>query len=310
MNLDDCLNVYFENGERYADLLNGSIFKGEQIIRAKDLQSMDTKMPKPDAKTRQRDNLRRVIFGTRFAVVSLENQNKVDYKMPLRCMDYDIREYERQAREIGRRNKKRVRGADKISGEEYLSEFRKVDKLYPCATIVLFFGENWDGNQSLHEMIDFTDIPKTVRKYIQDYRINLIQVRQLENLDWYQSDLRQVFEVVRYAEDRNMMKEILAKDESYQHMEGDAADLIAELVHMPEIRKKKEEKRKGKKVNMCKAIYEMIEEGREEGREEGKETALITAIHNLMKNLNKTAEAAMELLGIPLEERGGYLEKL
>ena len=36
------VNRYFSDNERYADLINGCKFGGEQIIAAQDLQDMDT----------------------------------------------------------------------------------------------------------------------------------------------------------------------------------------------------------------------------------------------------------------------------
>ncbi len=51
-------------------------------------------------------------------------------------------------------------------------------------------------------------------------------------------------------------------------------------------------------------------EGRAEGRAEGRENERILSIKNIMKKLQYTAEQAMELLEIPVNERSKYLTML
>lgn len=77
-------------------------------------------------------------------------------------MAYDTAEYEKQA--AGIRRKIRKEGKH-LSGGEYLYGFSKDSKLNPVITFVLYSGaEEWDGPVSLHEMIDFTDIPQCLKE--------------------------------------------------------------------------------------------------------------------------------------------------
>lgn len=247
MKLDNCLCVYFE----------------------------DTVLPKRNATKKQRDKLRRVAFGTNFVILPLENQMKVDYQMPLRCMDYDVREYEKQSREIKRKIESAMTGREEEKGEkkqkngyneaEYLSRFGREDKLHPCATIVLYFGENWDGSKSLHEMIDFTEIPGEIKCLVQDYKINLIPVYQIRYPERYRSDLREIFALLQTIRDKKKMKELIETEERFHHMAEDAVDLIAELIQIPQLAENKEAFTKGEKVDMCKAFYDMMQDSREEG---------------------------------------------
>ena len=52
------------------------------------------------------------------------------------------------------------------------------------------------------------------------------------------------------------------------------------------------------------------EEGRAEGRQEGRKEESLSVIKNTMANANCSSDRAMELMGIPKEERGKYAEKL
>ena len=139
------------DNRRYADLINAMIFKGKQVVRAEDLTEMDTQTGmwgsaavrgKRSHKQRYRDLIKKAAFGINFAVIGIENQEEVHYLMPLRSMSYDVVEYERQAESI----RKKIRKEKGISSAELLSGFKKESRLSPCITLVLFFGETWDGS--------------------------------------------------------------------------------------------------------------------------------------------------------------------
>lgn len=77
-------------------------------------------------------------------------------------MAYDTAEYEKQAAGIRRKTRKERKH---LSGGEYLYGYSKDSKLNPVITFVLYSGaEEWDGPVSLHEMIDFTDIPQCLKE--------------------------------------------------------------------------------------------------------------------------------------------------
>lgn len=65
-----------------------------------------------------------------------------------------------------------------MSDDEFLSGFRKDDRLLPVVTVVIYFGaEEWDGPLSLHEM--YSDCSEEILRYIMDYRVNLITPNSL-----------------------------------------------------------------------------------------------------------------------------------
>lgn len=67
-------------------------------------------------------------------------------------------------------------------------------------------------------------------------------------------------------------------------------------------------------LTMCRAIEQMREEslreGMEQGRKQGMEINRAANIAALMKNLSVSVEKAMELLGIPVEERDALAKKI
>ena len=59
-----------------------------------------------------------------------------------------------------------------------------------------------------------------------------------------------------------------------------------------------------------KILKEVREEAREEGRKEGIEQSRLEIIKNIMEGLNYTAQQAMNLLNIPVDERDKLIAKL
>ena len=108
--------------------------------------------------------------------------------MPLRDMYYSVGEYEKQAAEV--RSRTRAEGR-KLKDGEYLYRFPKGSLLHPVVTIILYMGEEkWDGPRTLHEMLDFAGMPEEIRKMAPDYRMNIIDVRRMEDTGMFRTDVR------------------------------------------------------------------------------------------------------------------------
>ena len=259
---------YFYDPERFADLINGVLCSGRQVLAPSDLTDLDSQTGQfnvPDYRERQRrklkdrrrDLIRRAAFGVNFMVFGIENQEDVNYLMPLRCMSYDTGEYERQAAQIGRQI--RQQGAN--TKAEFISGFTRDSRLNPCITIVLYYGKKWDGATDLHEILDFTDIPVELRDKVNNYRICLCEIRRFENTEVFRTDLRQLFDCVRYSEEPEKLYELVANDPRYREMDADTYDMIAQYTKTNELMQIKEYGKKEGKVDMCMAITELIERG-------------------------------------------------
>lgn len=90
---------------------------------------------------------------------------------------------------------------------------------------VLYSGkEPWNGATSLHEMLDFTDIPEQLRDMTSDYRINVIEIRKLKHTEVFRTDVRQVFDFIRCSEDKKQLQELVEREVYYQYMEEDIVE--------------------------------------------------------------------------------------
>ena len=143
---------YLSDDLRYADLFNGALFGGEQIVDAAKFVEEDTKVVVSGEKKKQRtrDVIRKYGKETNYAVLGVENQEEVNYCMPFRVLEYETAEYGKQVAKVRRKN----REAKDLSTGEFLEKYRKTDKLCPCVTLVLYWGENWDGPETLKDMMN------------------------------------------------------------------------------------------------------------------------------------------------------------
>lgn len=65
---------------------------------------------------------------------------------------------------------------------EFLSGFRKGDRLTPVVTITVYWGiDIWDGPRSLHDMLEKDEPFSDIAKYVADYKLNLIAPSEIES---------------------------------------------------------------------------------------------------------------------------------
>ena len=170
-----------------------------------------------------------------------------------------------------------------LKGDEYLSRFSVEDLLKPVAVVVIFFGDGeWKGARTLHELLDWTDIPEEWKELFLDYRMHLIEVQKIENLELFHSDLKLLFGFLQSKNDKEKLKGFL--NENHDELSEVPQDLFMVMTSMSniwqlrELQKEQKSQEKGWKVNMCKAFDEMLEDSRndglrigiEKGRKEGK----------------------------------------
>lgn len=290
------------DNERYADLINGAVFGGKQLLQPQDLTDRDSHAimrhgkasdRKKSYKPRYHDLIKKAAFGVNFAVISLEDQDKVHYMMPLRNMAYEAAEYDRQAEVIRRQ----VQKLSDITEEEFVSGFLKDSRLWPCITFVLYFGEHWDGSRDLHGILDMRDIPEELQAYINNYSIHVIEVRKFKDTDVFRTDLKQIFDFIRFSRDRDKLISLVQSEPAYREMDEAAYDMMAEYVNEQGLIEMKKYQGKDRKINMCKALEDM----RTESREEGKQEAFIEAYQEFQVSREETIVKLCEKFNLSRE---------
>lgn len=197
-----------------------------------------------------------------FVLLGVENQSEIHYAMPVKNMVYDAMEYSTQVNEAARfhRNAK-----DYASGAEFLSGFRKEDKLTPVITLTLYWGaDKWDAPRTLHEMMN--DKYKAVLKYVDDYHLHLIIPNEITDFSRFWTSLGEVLEFIKASDSEEMMMKVINDNPKFKNLENEAISAINVFTgtNIPL-------NSKGGRTDMCKAWEEHRNSGIKEGRKEGKD---------------------------------------
>lgn len=303
---DTALSKWLGDEKRFADLYNGSVFHGTQMVKAEDLQPekenfkelIQDKNGILNYIERNRDIVMKWDNGIRLMILACENQEKIHYAMPVRTMLYDGLSYAEQIRQLKKKRKK----ADKVNSDEFLSGMKKDDKLYPVSTLVFYYGDKpWDGSVDLHGLLkksENSELEEMIRKLIPNYHINLLDVNQIEDTSVYKTDLQTILEMLKYRRDKERMQKYVQEHEGYfRHVDRDTYNVLRVLLkaekQMDEITKQEE------KVDMCQALQEIFDDGRNEGFIQGREQGrkefielLAELVHDGVFSMKQAAEKA------------------
>ena len=290
---------FYDDKNRFADIFNGVLFDGKEVMKPEELETEDSVM----VGHRETKGSKKVICdkvhkwkGKYVSVMVLENQSYVDYRMVLRVMESEVIGYDTQRQEINCRNRK---AGIKLAGDEYLSKMKRGQKFVPIITLVLYLGKKkmWDGARSLYEMLE---IDEEVKPFVNDFKLNLFDYHEWNDFSRFKTENRLLFEALSCGSNAKRMKEALRKNPDFGRLDLESAKAIAGILKVKiDLDLIKTEDEEGKKVyNMCKAFDDYKEEGKREGRREGEIQALTMVVKNLMSNQKVTFEVAAEVLGI------------
>lgn len=128
------------------------------------------------------------------------------------------------------------------------------------------------------------------KRFVNDYKVNLLVPQEIEDTDKFITDLRYVMEFIKVSKEKEKVKTLFEKNrEVFSQFKYDAAMVLKECANI----KIDINKNKGRKeVDMCKAVDDMILDGKNQGEIEGK---IETIIGLYMKNLLSEDIAKMEL---------------
>ena len=290
--------------EVFADIVNGLLFQGEQLVKPEELSNAQPhayykaagnirELERDIAKNWKRINLCLAFYG-------LENETEQEDDFPLRVVGYDGAEYRNQLRyEKDADGKRRL-----VPGPRY-----------PIVTLGLYFGlSHWTKPRNL---LDCLDIPEELRPYVSDYHVNIFEIAWLtdEELSRFHSDFRIVAEYfVQLRKNGNYVP----TPQEMTHVR-EVLDLLSVLtkdrrfVAAYDLWDDEEEPH-----NMSEVLDRMIHEGWEDGRkkgwedgrkkgnEEGREEGRILTLYELVrKGILSMADAA-EGVGLTVD---GFVDR-
>ena len=316
---DLSLKTYLSDPVRYADVYNGSVFGGVQVLDASQLEEAATVVTKADGSVMLETTcdvaMRQKVGGELFALWILENQEEVDYSMSVRILLREALEYDRQVKELKRRNETEYKkGNQAFAAGEYLYKVRKSDRIRPVSTLVVYWGSKpWDGPRSLHEFLDFSgygeSVAEELKKLIPEYPLHILNLNEENDYSRFQTALRTVFELYACRADKGRLLNYIKTHEECCHLDMETYEVIGKLTGAEKLWEIQEEAGEEEEQDMWKALEDLIEDGKAEGRTEGiiegkidQANQLTSIIGNMMEKLHCTLEEACEIAGRPLEE--------
>ena len=302
------VNIWLNEKKRFADLFNGVLYKGKQVIRPEELEeispvasvSIKNRVGKTRNMKKYRDIVMRWKNNATFVLLANESQDKIHYAMPQKVMLYDGMDYEEQIRNLWKQRmecQKQARRIGKplehLTAAEYLSRFRKNDRLIPIISLVFYYGSDpWDGPQDLYDMfrLEGSEEEKVVlEKYLPNYKINLVDAERMneQEIKYFSEDLQVILTMLKYRHEKNELKEYINKQKRYfQNVDYETSQVIKVFLNMKSIPGETDERKVN--VNMCEALEEMYNDAIKEGMEAGTKKKLIEQV---MKKVKKGLSA-------------------
>ena len=186
---DILLKDYF-TPDIFADAINAILYDGKSVVTPERMRTIDIETQHVEerdgdirADARFRDLAKIVeVDDAIYCLFAIEHQSVEDYTMPLRIMEYDVREYLRQVKS----NK----------GVQI--------QIKPIITIVMYWkADKWNQPVSVKDMFDKNTVKwleeNGLGGYIQDYRMHLFEPCAEDNLDKFKTELKDVIAYVKYS---------------------------------------------------------------------------------------------------------------
>ena len=239
---DSACRTFFSNDIYFASFSNAILFDGKQVIRPERLVRYENDMSliiddtkSAEDKKRRRDIVVKTDVDGVCCLFSIEHQSTIDKNMVIRCGNYEMLEYLKQLKN------------------------KKLKRLVPQVMIV-FYTEDKKWNTPL-ELNDYFDIPEELKEYVNDWKIKVVDVKEIDTSKIKDEQTRYFIEAIQEMYKGNyegLHRRIKMNRDNfiYAAIITGSIDLIRDL---PE----------GDEIDMCEGMERMAEGFRSEGREQG-----------------------------------------
>ena len=121
----------------------------------------------------------------------------------------------------------------------------------------------------------------------------LFEVYHFQNIEWFQTDLRQVCGFLQRTNDKTSLQEYVKENEAvFSRLEEDTFDLLTVMSGIRAMKLiKRDVENVGGGFDMCKAFDDMMRDSKREGRREGKREGKREAEEQMSKLIQKLISA-------------------
>ena len=273
---DGACRTVFSSDVSFASFYNAAIFEGKQIIHPErlvryenDISFLINDSKRAEDKKRRRDIVVKSDINGIYCLLGIEHQSSIDETMVIRCGIYEMLEYLKQA------------------------ENKEYKRLVPQIIVVLYTGtKKWNGPLKFS---DYFEIPEELKKYFNDWKIILVDVKEMDTSKIKDEQTRYFIEAIQamYKGDYIKLRQKRKMNTNnliYAAIITGSLDMIKDIVE-------------GDEMDMCEGMERMAEGFRSERREEG-----ILVGRNEGK-LEEKQNMLNELLKVKLGSLSSNLEK-
>ena len=284
---------YFDSNIRFADAYNGILFNGNPIIKPEELEECDSVF----VQLFETQNGQKIIAdkvkrwrGQHLAILPIETQSYIDYRMVLRIMMEEVMAYDKQRKQALANLD--LTGQKLKEGNEFLSGMKKEWKFAPVIPLIIYLGkdEKWDAATSLYELLDIDD---TLKPYVNNYKINLYDYHKEKDFSKFKTENRFLFELLINRNNQDKIEAIF--NEAYHNYDLDrrASETLLKIVDIDiDLDSIKVYENGKEKFDVCKAIDDMKRTARDEGFKSGVQQGTILTLYDLVTLGNISLEIA------------------
>ena len=290
---------YLGHAFYYADFWNGTVFHGKRRIKMWQLKRHDREYYKCKSQEGKTGNVRRDVQmlceGKKDILLGVEVMKTQDYTIPVRIMDYNVQELQRQIKDIRKKRRGTPEKTD-VANEpgEYLYGLKKSDKLLPVCTIGLYCGEgSYSGSTDVLDMLNADGLEPEYRELLKNYKVRIYNLADLQE-ERYESSLREIIAIFKRSKDREAMKQYyLEHKERFRQLDEISIDTMGVLIGKRALKMFPQE---GGGLDMCKAFEDERAEGKAEGERIGREKGAFAMLCDLVKDgMVKIEDAAKRM---------------
>ena len=277
---DGACRTVFSNDVSFASFYNAAIFEGKQIIHSErlvryenDISFLINDSKRAEDKKRRRDIVVKSDINGIYCLLGIEHQSSIDETMVIRCGIYEMLEYLKQ-----------------VENKEY-------KRLVPQIMVAFYTGpKKWNVPVKLS---DYFEIPEELKKYFNDWKIILVDVKEMDTSKIKDEQTRYFIEAIQamYKGDYiklHQKRKMNTNNLIYAAIITGSLDMIKDIVE-------------GDEMDMCEGMERMGEGFRSEGRTQGREEGIL--VGRVEGKLEEKQNMLNELLKVKLGSLSSNLEK-
>lgn len=201
----------------------------------------------------------------------------------------------------------------RLRDKEFLSGVKKEQKYIPVIRLTVYWNqkEPWDGEKEITSLIKLEGVPDWIQEIIPNYKMNLLEIRDIEDTEKFRTDLRLVLGFLKRMYNKSELEDFIQDNrEEFCQIPEDVYDMIWVLAGERRLKSLKQKIMNEKEMyDMCKALEDIREESRKQGEDAGKKVGMEKGKRVGVKIGKKAGlEIAMKLTKLLIED--GRVEDL